>query len=189
MPERPLPTARDLTALINRMLQGDRVAGDLAMEVLYDALRAVASDKLRRERKGHVLQTTAVVHDAMVRLFGTRDLTVNNRQHFFALACLLMRRTLIEQGRRKTPVFTALDEAMTQAAAIDRERTLGIERVLARFSESDPQAHQAFRLKIGAGMSGNEVAAAMQCSRASVNRHLARAHTWFQQELLPYLTA
>lgn len=158
------------------------------MEVLYDALRAVASDKLRHERKGHVLQTTAVVHDAMVRLFGTRELTVNNRQHFFALACLLMRRTLIEHGRRKSPAFTALDEAMAHAASVDRERVLGIERVLTRFAESDPLAHQAFRLKIGAGMSGSEVAVEMACSRATVNRHLARAHAWFQQALLPYLT-
>lgn len=158
------------------------------MDALYDALRAVASDKLRRERKGHILQTTAVVHDAMVRLFGTRDLTVNNRQHFFALACLLMRRTLIEQGRRKSPVFTELDEAMAQATSIDREKILGIERIVTRFAESDPQAHRAFRLKIGAGMSGSEVAGEMQCSRATVNRHLARAHAWFQQELRPYLT-
>lgn len=157
------------------------------MDVLYSALRAVASDKLRRERRGHILQTTAVVHDAMVRLFGTRNLTVNSRQHFFALACLLMRRTLIEQGRRKSAVFTALDDAMAQAASMDRVRIIGMERVLARFSEADPEAHQAFQLKIGAGLSGEEVAAEMRCSRATVNRHLARAHNWFQRELLPYL--
>ena len=182
-----LPDRPDLTALLNRMFKGDQEAGNVAMDAMYASLRRVASAKLRRERPGHLLQTTALVHEAMARLFGTKAITVQNRQHFFALACLLMRRTLIEWGRRGELVFTSLEEAMAQTTALDRERMLGIERILARFSELDPLAYRAFQLKIGAGMTGEEVAGEMGCSRAAVNRYLARARTWLQRELVPYL--
>jgi len=183
-----LPSRPDLTTLLNRMLLGDPEAGNLAMDEMYACLRRVASSKLRRERSDHLLQTTALVNEAMARLFGTKAVTVQNRQHFFALACLLMRRTLIEYGRRHDPIFASLEESMAAVSMPDRERMLGMERILARFSELDPRAYRAFQLKVGAGMTGDEVAEEMQCGRATVNRDLQRARVWIYKELLPYIS-
>lgn len=185
----PLPTRPDLTLLLNRMLDGDSEAGNVAMHEMYPLLRSVAASKLRRERPNSLLQTTALVHDAMIRLFGTKALTIRDRQHFFALMCLVMRRLLIEGGRRKDPTFVQLDESVARISAADPSRVLGIERLLARLSEEDPEASRVFHLKVGAGMTGLEIADAMACGRATVNRALARARQWLSRELVPYLTA
>lgn len=183
-----LPDQTNLTALLNRMLQGDGEAGNAAMDAMYASLRRVASAKLRRERQDHILQTTALVNESMVRLFGTKVITVQNRRHFFALACLLMKRTLIDWGRRHDPVLTCLEDSMSGAEAPDRERLIGMERILARFAELDPSAYKAFQLKVGAGMTFSEIADEMQCSTASANRYLRRARLWMYKELMPYLT-
>lgn len=169
------------------MLQGDNDAGNAAMDAMYTSLRRVASAKLRRERQDHILQTTALVNEAMVRLFGTKVITVQNRRHFFALACLLMKRTLIDWGRRHDPVLASLEDSMAGVDAPDRERLVGMERVLARFADLDPLAYKAFQLKVGAGMTVEEIAAEMRCSTASTNRYLRKARLWMYNELLPYL--
>lgn len=183
-----LPDQTGLTALLNRMLQGDGDAGNAAMDAMYASLRRVASAKLRRERQGHILQTTALVNESMVRLFGTKVITIQNRRHFFALACLLMKRTLIDWGRRGDPVLACLEDSMAGADAPDRERLVGMERILARFAELDPPAYRAFQFKIGAGMTFEEIADEMQISTASANRYLRRARLWMYKELLPYLS-
>ena len=177
------PTSADLTGLLNRMLRGDQEAGDRAMAELYGSLRRVASARLRRERQDHVLDTGSLVNEAMLRLFGTKAVSVHNRQHFVALICLLMKRVLIDFGRRKDPVFACLEESMGLVDAPDREHLLTIERVLERFAQLDPNGYKVFQLKIGAGMTAEEVAESLTCSVGTVNRRLKRARTWMFKEL------
>ena len=181
-----LPTRPGLTRLLNLMLQGDAEAGNVAMHEMYAVLRRVAGPKVRSERKNSILQTTALIHDAMIRLFGTGELTVQNRQHFFALVCLTMKRILIEAGRRDEPIYVELEESVARIAEGDPTRIIAIERAQARLAEQDPEAARAFQLKVGAGMTGDETAAAMGISRASVNRALARAREWLARELAAY---
>lgn len=176
-------TSANLTLLLNRMLRGDQDAGDRALAELHGVLRRAASARLRRERPDHLLETGGLVNEAMLRLLGTASVTVQNRQHFVALVCLLMKRVLIDVGRRKDPVFACLDESMASADARDRERFLAVEQVLARFERLDPESHEAFRLKTATGMTADEVAEALGCATVTVHRRLKRARTWLFKEL------
>lgn len=151
-------------------------------------LECSASAKLRRERKDHILDTGALVNETMVRLFGTKSVTVQNRRHFFALVCLLMKRVLIDFGRRKDPVFSCLEDSMALVDAPDREQLLAIDRILERFSQLDPEGYKAFQLKVGTGMTAEEVAESLSCSVGTVNRHLRRARTWMYKEMGPLMT-
>ena len=177
----------DLTSLLNRMLRGDQYAGEQAMDALYGSLRRAASAKLRRERKDHILDTGALVNEAMVRLFGTKAVTVQNRKHFFALLCLLMKRVLIDFGRRKDPVFACLEDSMAMVDAPDREQLLAIDRILERFRRLDPEGYRTFQLKVGTGMTADEVAESLSCSVGTVNRHLRRARIWMYKEMEPLM--
>ncbi len=178
-----------LTTLLNQMLAGDLQAGNEAMDAVYPALKRIASSRLRRERPGHILDTRALVNEAMLRLFGGRAITLNSRQHFFALVCLLMKRILIEGGRRKEPVFTSLEESMAVLETSDNERILTIDRILERFSTLDPTAYKAIELQLGAGMTLEEMAEEMSCSTGTVNRSLRRARAWLYKELTPLVTS
>jgi RNA polymerase sigma factor (TIGR02999 family) len=172
-----------LTTLLNRMFEGDRQAGDDAMQLLYPALRRIASAKLRRERRDGVLDTQALVNEALVRLFGTRTVTLRNRQHFFVLVCLTMRRILIDRGRRHEPLYTVLDEALTLVQSRDQVPVIAINDVLNRFRDLDPGAYEVFQLRVAAGMTANEAAAEMACSVPTVNRYFNRARVWLYKEL------
>jgi RNA polymerase sigma-70 factor, ECF subfamily len=183
----PLPGPDDLTRLLNLMLQGDQAAGDRAMDALYATLRPVARNRMRGERAGHLLETRALINEAMLRLFGSARLTVRNRQHFYALACRTMRRVLIDQGRRHEPIFDELDEAMAGLQRRDAAVVVDVDRILARFAELDPKGSQAFSLRLGLGMTADEAAEAMGCSTPSVNRYLQRARVWLCRELSPLL--
>jgi RNA polymerase sigma-70 factor (ECF subfamily) len=167
------------------MLAGDLQAGNEAMDAVYAALKRIASSRLRRERPGHILDTRALVNEAMLRLFGGRAVTLNNRQHFFALVCLLMKRILVEGGRKKAPIFTSLEESMAILDTPDRERIVTIDRILGRFSTLDPTGYKAIELQLGAGMTLEEMADEMSCSTGTVNRSLRRAKAWLYKELTP----
>jgi RNA polymerase sigma-70 factor, ECF subfamily len=181
-----LPGPVDLTRLLTLMLDGDAVAGERAMDALYDALRRVASRRMRSERPGHLLETRALINEALVRLFGARHLTIRNRQHFFALVCLTMKRVLLDAGRRDDPAFACLDEAIARHQR-DEERVVDLERMLTRLTDLDPQGSQVFRLRVGLGMTADEAALELDLSTATVNRAMRRARTWLQKELRPYL--
>lgn len=176
-------TSSELTVLLNRMLRGDQAAGDRAMGELHAVLRRAASAKLRRERHDHVLDTGALVNEALVRLFGTKSVTVQNRRHFVALVCLLMKRVLIDFGRRHDPVFASLEESMAVLSTPDLEQFLAIDRILNRFAEVDPDGYKAFQLKFSTGMTADEVAETLACSVPTINRRLKRARTWMFKEL------
>jgi RNA polymerase sigma factor (TIGR02999 family) len=167
------------------MLQGDREAGEQAVQALYTSLRRIASARLRRERPGHLLETGALVNEAMVRLFGARSVVVNDREHFLALMCLLMKRILIDAGRRKDPIYESLDESMASLDSSGKERMMTVDRVLERFLALDPPAYRVLELKVGAGMTSEEVAEEMSCSVGTVKRGLQRARAWMFKELGP----
>lgn len=182
------PQAADLTQLLNRMFRGDQAAGDAAMDALYTQLRKVAHGRIRREGPGHLLDTRALVNEAMLRLFGTTSLTVQNRQHFLALACLLMKRVLIDHGRKKAPVFSALEDSMAVMDTPDRERMLTFDRILEQLGALDAQGLRALQLKVGAGMTSEEIADEMGVSAPTVNRALKRARLWMLKELTPFVS-
>jgi RNA polymerase sigma factor (TIGR02999 family) len=177
------PSPVQLTSLLNRMFRGDQAAGDEAMGAMYTSLRRIASARLRHERPGHILDTRALVNEALLRLFGTKNISVKNRQHFLALSCLLMKRVLIDFGRKKEPVYEVLEDSMATLDGGRREEVLTIDRILDRFRELDPRAYQVLQLKVGAGMTVEEIATELQFSVGTANRALRTAREWMVKEL------
>src|ERR1039458_4206865 len=90
-----------LTELLNRMGQGDRKAGNRAVPLIYGELHQIAARAMRSERPGHTLQTTALIHQAYLRLVDDEKFKVENRGHFYALASIQMRKVLVEHARAR----------------------------------------------------------------------------------------
>src|SRR5579863_5187102 len=97
--DKPNRLHEDLTGLLNRMHSGDPKAGEQAASLVYDELHRLASREMRRERPGHTLQTTALIHEAYLKLVGAQSLQIQNRAHFFAIASQQMRRILVDHAR------------------------------------------------------------------------------------------
>src|SRR5580704_14925807 len=91
----------DLTLLLNQMQRGNHAASEQAVELVYGELHRIASRELQGERPGHLLQTTALIHEAYTRLVGSEALEIHNRKHFFAIAGQQMRRVLVDYARAK----------------------------------------------------------------------------------------
>jgi RNA polymerase sigma factor (TIGR02999 family) len=175
-----------LTLLLNRMFQGDGQAGEEALAVLYPLLRQAAGRRLGREGPERPLESRDLVNEAMARLLKSR-ITVRNRQHFFALVCLVMKHILIDEGRRHHPAFAALDESIAAIERSDHVQVHDIEQILERFRVLDPKASQVLHLRVGAGMTAREVATEMGCSAPTVNRYFDRARAWLYKEMRPLL--
>jgi RNA polymerase sigma factor (TIGR02999 family) len=183
--------AADVTRLLHEWKAGDREALDRLIPVVYAELHARASRQLAREWRHDRLQTTAVVSEAYVRLFGQRAIDWQNRGHFFAIAAQLMRRILVDHARRErrskrggdgTPV--ALDEGIASAPnPVDAVDALDLDRALARLEQMDPDAARIVEMRFFGGLTIEETAAALSISIATVKRDWAIAKGWLYREL------
>jgi RNA polymerase sigma factor (TIGR02999 family) len=183
--------AADVTRLLHEWKAGDREALDRLIPVVYAELHALASRQLAREWRHDRLQTTAVVSEAYVRLFGQRAIDWQNRGHFFAIAAQLMRRILVDHARRErrskrggdgTPV--ALDEGIASAPnPVDAVDALDLDRALARLEQMDPDAARIVEMRFFGGLTIEETAAALNISIATVKRDWAIAKGWLYREL------
>jgi RNA polymerase sigma factor (TIGR02999 family) len=183
--------AADVTRLLHEWKAGDREALDRLIPVVYTELHALASRQLAREWRHDRLQTTAVVSEAYVRLFGQRAVDWQNRGHFFAIAAQLMRRILVDHARRErrskrggdgTPV--ALDEDIASApASVDAVDALDLDRALAKLEQMDPDTARLVELRFFGGLTIEETAAALDISIATVKRDWAIAKGWLYREL------
>lgn len=188
MPDRD---AADLTRLLHQWKAGDREAIDRLMPLVYNELHALASRQLAGEWRHNRLQTTAVVSEAYLRLFGQHSVDWQNRGHFFAIAAQLMRRILVDHARRERrgkrggeAVPVALDEAMAAAAApLDAVDALDLDRALQKLDALDPDAARLVELRFFAGLTIDETAAALDVSPATVKREWAVVKGWLHREL------
>jgi RNA polymerase sigma factor (TIGR02999 family) len=173
----------------------DRGADECVLDVLvplvYDELRAIAHGQLRRERHGHTLGTTALVHEAFLRLLDQRKMEWRSRTQFFALAARSMRRILVDYARRRmaekrggavAPVTLA--EAV-QLAAIERPDTvLVINEALERLAVVDERAARVVEYRFFSGMTEEETAAALGVTARTVRRDWSRAKEWLLGQVL-----
>ncbi len=185
------PDAADLTRLLHQWKAGDREAIDRLMPLVYTELHALASRQLAGEWRHNRLQTTAVVSEAYLRLFGQRSVDWQNRGHFFAIAAQLMRRILVDHARRERrgkrggdAVPVALDDAVAAAPApLDAVDALDLDRVLQKLEQLDPDAARIVELRFFAGLTIEETAAALDVSPATVKREWAVVKGWLHREL------
>jgi RNA polymerase sigma factor (TIGR02999 family) len=193
-------SAKDVTELLRAWGAGDSQASDAVAPLVYDELRRQAELALRRESDGHTLQTTALAHEAWLRLDAQRDMHWDNRSQFFAVAAQIMRRILVDHARRRhalkrgdAPTQVTLDAvdreherhgaSATPRSSVDPVDLLALDDALARLAAFDPQKARLVELRYFAGLSMPEAAEALGVSLATVGREWAIARMWLRREL------
>jgi RNA polymerase sigma-70 factor (ECF subfamily) len=156
--------------------------------LVYGELRKLAAYHRRREDPHHSLQTTALVHEAYLRLVGQHDVDWKNRGHFFAIASQAMRRILVDHARRRNAAKrggaqgrSPLDSiALAVPGSVD---VVDLDMALEKLARLDPQEARVVELRFFAGLTVPQVALALGVSRATVERDWAAARAWLRREL------
>ena len=183
-----------ISELLQRWAAGDPGAQEDLVPLVYQELRKRAAAYLRRERRDHTLQPTALVNETYVRLMGQRRVAWINRAQFFGVASQAMRRILVDHAREreaaKRPggMRVTLDEGMRSAAPIDCE-VLMLDSALQELARIDERQAQIVELKYFGGLSEEEVAAVLSLSRTTITREWQSARAWLYRRLTAGRTA
>ena len=182
--------SQQVTVLLAKWAQGDREALDALTPLVYNELRKLAKSYLRRERAGHTLEGTALVHEAYLRLIDQRAVEWRNRNHFFALAAELIRRILVDHARARIAakrggnnVKLSLDEAITPTDERDLD-LMALNDALDALARTDPQSSRIVELRYFAGLTIEETADVLQISTATVKRDWVMAKAFLKREML-----
>ena len=180
---------QNITELLAGYGRGDKEALDQLMPVVYDELRRQAARYLRREQAGNTLQTTALIHEAYVRLVDQRNVQWQNRAHFFGIAAQLMRRILVDHARAKkrvkrggSDVRVSLADATVAVKGQDLD-VVALDEALERLARIDEQQSRVVELRFFSGLTVEETAEVMGISKATVKRDWSMAKAWLHREL------
>ena len=183
------PSGEDVTALLHAWTAGNVDARDRLMAVLYQDLRRRATAQLRRERPGHTLQPTALVHEAYMRLVDQRRIVWQNRGQFFGVASQMMRRILVDRARARRMAKRSgrwarvtLDEQIQAMPAVDVD-VLDLDAALTRLVAFDPRKSRLAELRFFGGLSLEEAGEALGISLATAERDWQAARAWLLKEL------
>lgn len=183
------PPTRDVTPLLLDWCNGDEKALDKLIPLVYDELHRQAERCMRRERQGHTLQPTAVVHETFLQLIDQSRVQWHNRSQFFGVVGQLMRRVVLKYARQHSAekrggkaVRVTLDEdlASPRQQATD---VLALDQVLLRLAELDPRQSKIMELRYFAGLTIEEVAVCLDLSPTTVKREARMARAWMQREM------
>ncbi|HET6891899.1 MAG TPA: sigma-70 family RNA polymerase sigma factor [Pyrinomonadaceae bacterium] len=185
----PAPSPREVTQLLLDWSNGDQAAFDELMPLVYGELRQMAHRYMNRERRGHTLQTTALVNEAYFKLVDQKKIRWQNRAHFFAVAAQAMRRILIDYARKQRYAkrgegapMVSLDEAaiMSQERAAD---LVALDEALEGLAAIDPQQSRVVELRFFGGLTIEETAEVLKLSVDMVKREWATAKAWLAREM------
>jgi RNA polymerase sigma factor (TIGR02999 family) len=166
------------------MQHGDRDAGDQAVALVYNELHRIASNHLRKEAPGHTLVTTALIHEAYVRLAGGNSLEIQNRGHFFAIASQQMRRILVDHARAKKAQRRgdgAIQVGLEEVAGGSNARPIDLlllDESLEELERVEPRAAKVVELRYFGGYTDKEIVEAIGVSLATVRRDWEFARCW-----------
>lgn len=183
----------EITQILAGIERGERQAAEELLPLVYDELRALAAKKLAHEKPGQTLQTTALVHEAYVRLVSNADAagdpSWDNRRHFFTAAAEAMRRILIDNARRKQTRkhgggLQRQDlDAESLAAPESDANLLALDSALVKLAEHDSLKAKLVELRFFGGLTGEQAAAVLGISASSADRHWAYARAWLRVQL------
>ena len=181
----------DVTALLLEVANGNQAAQEKLVPLVYDQLKRLARRYMRRERAGHTLQTTALVHEAYLKLVGQHSPHWQDRAQFYGTAAELMRRILIDHARRHlrekrggTQVILPLEEGLAFTPE-HSEDLLKLDEALDRLSKLDPRQSRIVELRFFGGLSVEETSRFLNVSPITVKRDWAVAKVWLYGELRP----
>jgi RNA polymerase sigma factor (TIGR02999 family) len=185
----PLPASADVTSLLVAWSEGDDDALAQLVPKVYAELHRLAHRQMRAERSGRTLQTTALVHEAYLRLVDTRRVRWESRAHFLGVAAQAMRRVLVDAARARkarkrggAAAMVPLDEA--PLAAPERAASIvALDDALTALADVDPRKSQVVELRYFGGLSVAETAAVLRVSPETVQRDWRVAKAWLLREL------
>jgi RNA polymerase sigma factor (TIGR02999 family) len=168
---------------------GDRGALDRLFPLVYGELKALAARRMRRERREHTLQTTALVHEAYLRIAGARGDGWSGRAHFFGAAAEAMRRILVERARARGRLKRGGDRRRLDLDRLDlageegADDVLAVDEAVSKLAREDPRAAEVVRLRFFAGLDVPEIAAVLGVAARTVKREWVFARAWLLREL------
>ena len=180
----------DVTLLLEAVAQGEELAAENLLPLVYGELRALAAARMATESAGHTLQATALVHEAWLRLSGSGEQRWQDRAHFFRVAAMAMRRILVDHARQKArlkrggnPLRVEEIEGIDLAAAPPDERILLVDQALDRLEQSDPEGAQIVTLKFFANYTTREIAGILGVGERTIERRWTYARARLMQML------
>jgi RNA polymerase sigma factor (TIGR02999 family) len=185
----PVPESPDVTQLLEQCTQGRREAADKLMLLVYDELHALAHRQLGREASELTLQTTALVHEAYLRLIDQRRVEWKGRTHFYAIGAQALRRALVDHARgrkREKRGGGRVRLELAEDIALDRGRTedvLAVDEALERLAALDPRQARIVELRFFGQLDVAEVAEALGVSKRTVEADWTAAKAWLRREL------
>jgi RNA polymerase sigma factor (TIGR02999 family) len=182
-------SAEPITNLLVKWREGDQAALEELMPLVYGELRRLAARHLRRERAGHTLQATALVHEAYLRLLGERGVSWQNRAHFYAIAARRMRHILVEHARSRDAAKRGGGKYKLSLSKVDRfaprgdVNLLALDEALERLEEIDPQKSRIIELRYFGGLTIEDTAEVLGISPATVKREWSMARAWLRRDI------
>jgi RNA polymerase sigma factor (TIGR02999 family) len=181
----------EVTQILESIQHGNPNAAENLLPLVYKELRCLAAQKMARERPGHTLQPTALVHEAWLRLVGSSTSDFKNRAHFFAAAAESMRRILVEAARRKSSQRRGgqMQRAEVEPAELPlpmpADELIALDEALNRLSALDSRAAEVVKLCFFVGLTHAEVARQLEVSVSTVERLWVFARAWLFDEMQP----
>ena len=182
--------SHEITRMLREWSNGNRQVLDELMPLVYEELHKQATRFLRRERPNHTLQTTALIHEAYIKLIDQRDINFNSRVHFYAVAANIMRRILVDHARAKNrdkrggnAETLQFDEDATVIQSGQSVDLIALDEALSRLAEYDAQQARIVELRYFGGLTLEETAETMRLSRTTVATDWAMAKAWLHREL------
>jgi RNA polymerase sigma factor (TIGR02999 family) len=178
-----------VTRILDRVEQGDPMAAEELLPLVYDELRRLAAHRLAGEPHEHTLQPTALVHEAWLKIAGTDERTWQGRQHFFATAAEAMRRILVDRARRRLAAKrgagaerVAADEIEIPAPAPD-DQLLAMHDALEKFAALDARKGELVKLRYFVGLSFEEASEVLGIAVPTAKQWWAYARAWLRVEM------
>jgi RNA polymerase sigma factor (TIGR02999 family) len=182
------PSPKEVTRLLVDWGNGDQAALDELIPLVYDELRRMAGRYMRRESKGHTLQTSALINEAYLRLVDQKNVQWQNRAHFFGVAAQLMRRILVDHARSRSrakrgggaQMVTLAEQAVISKEVAD---VIALDDALKDLAEMDPRKSQIVEMKFFGGLTTEEVAEVLKVTSRTVEREWRKAKAWLNRAI------
>ncbi len=183
-----VPPPHEVTRLLQAVNEGVDGAQDQLIPVVYGELKKLANSYMGRERSGHTLEPTALVHEAFMKLVGQSRVQWGSRAHFFGIAAQAMRRILVDSARRRKAERRGGGRQVTLIANLARTvedplDLLSVDRALTELAELDPRAARTVELRFFGGLTVEEAAVVLEVSEVTVKRDWRSAKAWLYRRL------
>ncbi len=183
------PASHEVTHLLRAWSEGDQAALERLIPLVHAELHLLAKRYMRHEHAGHTLQTTALIHEAYLRLIDARQVRWENRAHFFAISARLMRQVLVDFARQRgyqkrggASRRVSLDEALVVSQVRD-EDLVALDEALSALAEIDERKSRVVELRFFGGLTEEETAEALKVSPKTVRRDWRLAKSWLRRWL------